>query len=258
MVNNPNSGQTEPAANPPADPADASAEPSVGVVLLAAGRGERHGGCRPKQFLMIGGRPVFSHSLRLLDALPGVRELVLVLPEEGLPPEQEAFVQGLGHPVRRVAGGKRRQDSVAAGLAALEGPCDVALVHDAARPFPPPDAMEQLVRATMRMGGGLLATPASDTIKRSDGNGAVAETIDRSTVWMAQTPQAIRGDLLGRAIEDLRREDLQVTDEASLLEHWGVPVALIASPPTNFKITNTGDLPRAESLLRNGHVDVVR
>jgi 2-C-methyl-D-erythritol 4-phosphate cytidylyltransferase len=250
MVNKPNSK--------PADPATPSV-PRVGIVLLAAGRGERYGGSLPKQFLRIDGRPVFSYSLRLLDSLEGVCSLVLVLPEEGgFPPEQEAFLQGLRRPLRRIAGGRRRQDSVAAGLAALQEPCDVVLVHDAARPFPPPEAVLQLIRLTLERGGGLLATPASDTVKRSDGNGGVAETIDRSQIWLAQTPQAIRGDLLARAMEAFRREDLQVTDEASLLEQWGIPVALVASPPTNFKITIAGDLPRAESLVRNGQVAVVR
>jgi 2-C-methyl-D-erythritol 4-phosphate cytidylyltransferase/2-C-methyl-D-erythritol 2,4-cyclodiphosphate synthase len=228
--------------------------PRVGVVLLAAGRGARCGTDRPKQFLMLGGRPVFSYSLRLFDGFPGVTQLVLVLPGDGLPAEQEPFLQDVRRPLVRVAGGERRQDSVAAGLAALSAPCDVALVHDVARPFPPIDAVERLVRRTLESGGGLLAARCADTVKRAAGDGTVAETIDRERIWLAQTPQAIRADLLPRAIEDLRRPDLDVTDEAALLELWGVSVALVESPATNFKITTAEDLPRAEAWLRGGAV----
>jgi 2-C-methyl-D-erythritol 4-phosphate cytidylyltransferase len=223
--------------------------PQAAVVVVAAGRSHRLGGRLPKQFQMLGFHPVFAHSLRLFDSLSFVNEIALVLPNDGLPYSLQTELEQLNHTVRYVEGGLRRQDSVAEGLAALQGPYDVALIHDAARPFPDPVAIQQLVVEAIRHGGGLLATQAIDTVKRSDGNGTVAETLDREQIWLAQTPQAIRADLVPQAIEDLRQPDQDFTDEASLLEHWGLKVALVESDRKNFKITHPLDLVLAESIL---------
>jgi 2-C-methyl-D-erythritol 4-phosphate cytidylyltransferase len=300
-------------------------------VLVAAGRGERLGTGAPKQFRLLGGRPLFAHSLKLFDALDWIDAIALVLPPGGLPDAFQGELNGLRHAVRCVEGGARRQDSVATGLVALceatgaglqdpnaakPGPTvgamaeagsekraearsteehgtarppaeaggnqgsplkraeasrwttprtyslqpsvyslDLALVHDVARPFPDPAVIARLARLAMVHGGGLLAVRAADTVKRAQPDGAdggrrlVAETLDRESIWLAQTPQAIRGDLVARAIADLRRLDLEVTDEASLLESWGLPVALIESSADNFKITHPADFARAEALL---------
>jgi len=223
--------------------------PRAGVVLVAAGKGERLGQATPKQFLLLAGRPLFSYSLHLFDALPFVTRIVLVVPPAGLPSGQADELERLRHPWAVVTGGRRRQDSVAAGLAALGAPFDVALVHDAARPFPNPEDIERLVHATARTGGGLLAMRSPDTVKRAaPGGNVVAETLDRAAIWLAQTPQAIRADLVARAIEALR-SDLDVTDEVSLLEQWGIEVALVESSGRNFKVTHADDLAWAESLL---------
>ena len=225
-----------------------SQPPRVAAVLVAAGEGRRLGDPLPKQFLMLGGRPLFSYSLRLFDALDWVTQIVLVLPESGLPPEQRSELEGLAHSLTTVGGGPRRQDSAAAGLAALSAPFDVALVHDVARPFPDPADIERLDCAAMQTGGALLAAHCPDTVKRASEDGAVAETLDRRRIWLAQTPQAIRADLVPRAIQAMRSGPT-VTDEAELLEQWGVEVALVESPARNFKITHPDDLARAEALL---------
>lgn len=222
--------------------------PTCGVVVVAAGRGVRLGAPLPKQFLPLAGRPVFAHSLQVFQQLEFVSCVVLVLPATGVPKEIQAYINQMVPALRCVIGGPRRQDSVAAGLAALPADCAVALVHDAARPFPAPDAIAELARATQRCGGGLLAQRVVDTVKQADSAGRVAATLDRRTIWLAQTPQALRADLLPRAIGELRRPDLDVTDEAMLLEQWGVPVQLVESAPENFKITHAADLERAEQL----------
>lgn len=223
--------------------------PRAGVVLVAAGKGVRLGAPIPKQFLLLADRPLFSYSLRLFDSLPFLSQIVVVIPELGIPREQQGELDLVSHPLVCVPGGARRQDSVAAGLAALSEPYDVALVHDAARPFPEPEAIERLIEVTLRTGGGLLALRSADTVKRADAAGFVAETIDRSTIWLAQTPQAIRADLVPRAIAAFRDPGQTVTDEASLLEQWGIPVALVESPARNFKITTPADLAHAEAIL---------
>lgn len=223
--------------------------PRAGVVLVAAGKGLRLGAPIPKQFLPLEGRPLFSYSLEVFSKIDYVTQIALVLPEEGLPPQFRGELERTRRPLVCVAGGARRQDSVAAGLAALTEPYDVALVHDAARPFPDPAAIAELCARTMACGGGLLATPSSDTVKRAAPDGTVAETIDRSVIWLAQTPQAIRGDLVGRAIAAFRDPECNVTDEASLLEMWGVRVALVEGGAQNFKVTRPADLAAAEAIL---------
>ncbi len=225
------------------------ATPKAGVVILAAGEGRRLPSVSPKQFLELAGRPLFAYSLELFDALPYVTEIVLVIPRGGLPGEHRDQVIGLDHRLTETTGGERRQDSAAAGLGMLHEPCDVALVHDAARPFAAPKAIGRLVVAADRTGGGLLAVPASDTVKLAGSERYVAETLDRERVWLAQTPQAIRADLVDQVIEELRRPDLNVTDEAAVLERLGVPVALVEGDRRNFKITTPGDLAHAEAIL---------
>ena len=222
----------------------------AGVVLVAAGSGSRFGGGIPKQFRMLAGLPVFAHAMRAFDAMDCVGQLALVLPAEGLPPECEPALHNLSKPLVCVLGGARRQDSTAAGLAALHPPFSVALVHDAARPFPDATAVAMLVSEAILHGGGILAARATDTVKRDNGAGSVEETLDRQAIWLAQTPQAIRADLVPRAIAELRDPNCDVTDESMLLERWGLPVRLVESSPENFKITRAEDFARAERLLR--------
>lgn len=222
--------------------------PRAAVVLVAAGQGRRLGGPGPKQFLLLAGHPLFSYSLQLFDSLPWVTRIALVIPAEGVPAPQQGELRRVRHPLVIVTGGARRQDSVAAGLAALGEPYDVALVHDAARPFPDPADIDRLAREAQRAGGGLLAMRSPDTVKRAGPTGRVTQTLDRAAIWLAQTPQAIRADLVPRAIEALRAEET-VTDEATLLEQWGVEVVLVESSARNFKITHERDLAWAEAWL---------
>lgn len=256
--------------------------PRAGVVVVAAGRGTRFGGELPKQFLPLGSMRVFEHALGAFASAPGVVRIVVVGPAEGVPdgvptrfpalealasarlaaeesdgfapsPESDAAPHPPPFEIRWVAGGARRQDSTLAGLRALTDPpelgLDVALVHDAARPFPPVAALAPLVARALESGGALLAIPATDTIKRAAPDGTVAETLDRSELRLAQTPQAIRADRLA-SLARLLRSEREFTDESAALESLGVRVALVAGSTENFKITRADDLLRAEALLR--------
>lgn len=226
--------------------------PQCAVILVAAGKGTRLGGDVPKQFLPLGGRPLFTHSLDLFMSLPFVTEVALVLPADTPADAWGGLIASYGERLVRAVGGARRQDSVAAGLEALRRPCDVALVHDAARPFVQGENVERLAWAAMRTGGGLLAMRSADTVKqaRQEPDGpCVAGTLDRETIWLAQTPQAIRADLVPRAIAAFRDPANTVTDEASLLEQWGVPVRLVESSSLNFKVTHPEDFAKAEAIL---------
>jgi 2-C-methyl-D-erythritol 4-phosphate cytidylyltransferase len=231
-----------------------NASPRVGAVLLAAGRGRRVGGDLPKQFLPLAGRPLFLHSVETLAGVETIREIVTVLPADPIPDSISAALSDLERrcgPIGRFAravGGARRQDSVAAGLAALTVECDVALVHDAARPLVTTELIREVILAAARSGGALAALPCTDTIKRSGDASMVLETLDRGDLWRAQTPQALRAEFLPRLLDHLKL-DLEFTDEAAALESLGVPVKLVLGSERNFKITNGEDLHRAEIEL---------
>jgi len=218
----------------------------VGAIVAAGGSGLRAG--LAKQWLELGGETVLRRSARLLADCPLVDELVLVVP----PGEEARAAQalaGLARPGRVVAGGPARADSVRNGLAALAG-CGVVLVHDAARPFASPGLVERVAEAAARDGAALAALPVTDTVKRA-GLGEpprVASTLDRRELWLAQTPQGFRRDLLLRAFEAAGAEASAATDECGLVERLGAPVTLVPGETGNFKITSPEDVARARAL----------
>jgi 2-C-methyl-D-erythritol 4-phosphate cytidylyltransferase / 2-C-methyl-D-erythritol 2,4-cyclodiphosphate synthase len=216
----------------------------VGAILAAGGSGLRAGVA--KQWVTLGGETVLRRAARALAASGVVDELVLVVPA-GEEQRGQADLAGLGIPVRTVAGGAARADSVRSGLAAL-GPVAVVLVHDAARPFATPALARAVAETALARGAALAALAATDTVKRADGD-RVAETLDRRTVWMAQTPQGFRTILLRRAFEAAGASAAEATDECQLVERLGETVALVPGEATNFKITGSGDLARARALV---------
>jgi 2-C-methyl-D-erythritol 4-phosphate cytidylyltransferase/2-C-methyl-D-erythritol 2,4-cyclodiphosphate synthase len=219
----------------------------VAGIVAAGGSGVRAGGA--KQWLVLGGETVLRRAARALAACPAVDELVAVVPpgEEARGAEELA---SLGKPARAIAGGAARADSVRNGLAAAEGSA-VVLVHDAARPFATPALAARVAEAAGRDGAALAALPVTDTVKRAAGEGdpRVAETLDRRTLWLAQTPQGFRRDLLLRAYEAAGAAAAAATDECSLVERLGAPVTLVPGEPGNFKITGPEDVERARAAL---------
>lgn len=225
-------------------------------MLLAAGRGSRFGGPLPKAWLLLSGKPLLVHSVERLDrvATPGmsVQVIVAVHPEDRqthlarcLPALRAAL--GEHRRLQIVDGGETRQESMQRCLHEA-GQADLVLVHDAARPFLPIAATRRCIEAAAATGAALLAIPAPDTLKRV-GDGAVAGTIDRSGIWLAQTPQVIRRTVLLQALEHARTTGFTGTDDVSLVEHLGAPVAVVPGSPANLKITRPEDLPLAEAIL---------
>ncbi len=223
----------------------------VAGIVAAGGSGVRAGVA--KQWLVLGGETVVRRAARALAACPAVDEVILVVPP-GEEARGAAELAGLGRPSRAVAGGSARADSVRNGLAAAEG-CPVVLVHDAARPFATPDLAGRVAEAAARDGAALAALPVTDTVKRSRPAGEgeplarVAETLDRRTLWLAQTPQGFRRDLLLRAYEAAGAAASQATDECSLVERLGAPVTLVPGEPGNYKLTGPADLERARAAM---------
>ena len=224
--------------------------PRYWAVVPAAGVGKRMGADVPKQYLEVFGKPVLQHTLeRLLsvEALAGIAVALGV--EDGYWPELPCS----NHPkIHRAPGWKERADSVLSGLNRLEGlaaPDDWVLVHDAARLCLTKADVEKLM-ATLRDDpvGGILALPVSDTLKDVEGRDIV-ETIDRSRIWRALTPQMFRFALLRHALMDAAMRKLVVTDEASAIELQGLRPKIVEGRPDNIKITRPEDLPLAAFYL---------
>lgn len=217
-------------------------------ILAAGGTGQRLGAA--KQWLELGGETVLHRSARALAGCPEVDALVVVVPA-GEEARGQAALADLGRPVHAVAGGLARADSVRNGLSAAADAA-VVLIHDAARPFATPELASRVVRAAARDGAALAALPATDTVKRMAEGSApprVAATLDRAALWLAQTPQGFRRELLVRAYEGAGPDAAGATDECLLIERMGEPVTLVPGEPGNFKLTGPEDLARARALV---------
>lgn len=223
----------------------------AGCLLVAAGSGRRMGGVR-KGFMELAGRPLVLHAAEKLAAAPEVTDIVLVVHADDIDAARQ-LVAAEGARLRlraAVVGGARRQDSVAAGLAAL-GECQVVLIHDAARPLVEPGVVSRVAQAALERGGAIAACPVADTLKRAadDGERLIAATVDRAGLWAAQTPQGFRTALYRELAERAAADGLEVTDDAAVFERYGHPVELVASPASNFKVTRPEDVPLAEALI---------
>lgn len=223
----------------------------MGVVVAAAGKGERLAGSVPKQFRAIAGVPMLLRTLRPFLAHPEVREVVAVLPPENAAAPPEWLRELAGERLRIVPGGATRLESVRNGFAVLDSQSAVVLVHDGARPFPARDVMDAVIALARRGSGAIAAIPLSDTLKEARNEAdppRIARTVPRSRLWRAQTPQGFPREVLGRALEHARSAGLDATDEAQLLEHLGEAVQLIHDSSLNLKITTEDDLRFAEAV----------
>lgn len=217
----------------------------VSAIIAAGGSGRRLGATVPKQMLDIGGLPMLQHSVAAFVAHPLVSEVLLVLPPE-LMDGAIAASRSAGRTlpdVRLIAGGQRRQDSVANAFDYVSPSADIVLIHDAARPFVSADLIGRTIEAAHAHGAAIAAVQSRDTVKRVAG-GIITETIPRETVYLAQTPQGFRRDALAAAVA-LGRAGSDATDEAALAERAGYRVHVVEGDPGNVKITTADDLEAA-------------
>jgi 2-C-methyl-D-erythritol 4-phosphate cytidylyltransferase/2-C-methyl-D-erythritol 2,4-cyclodiphosphate synthase len=278
----------------------------VAAIIAGGGRGQRFGGGELKQLLSIGGRAILDRSVTAFLTHPAIAEVVVALPQElvDAPPE---YLRGASKPLRIVAGGVRRQDSVANAFHAAAATSDVIVIHDAARPFASADLIARTIAAAEESGAAVAAVVARDTVKQAElvvrhahherdhttlipssspfdpargdpdpstGSGSpraasrgeagegstderawvVTSTLPRDTIFLAQTPQAFRRDVLQKALAYGAREGIDATDEAALAERAGHPVRIVEGEATNIKITTPHDIAIAEAIaeiLRN-------
>lgn len=225
-----------------------TSQPDVGVLLAAAGRGERAGG-EPKQFRDIAGVPMLLRALRPFAQHPRVRQLVVAVPPavKASPPEWLASVAG--ERLLLVEGGQTRAASVRAALKSLDEECRIVLIHDAARPFVSTDTVDAVIDA---VGDDAVVpgVPVSDTLKRAEpGTGVVVQTVDRSNLWKAQTPQGFTRSMLERAYHSISPERIaDFTDEAALVEAAGFRVQVIPDSNHNIKVTTADDFAIAQVI----------
>ncbi len=219
--------------------------PAFWAVIPAAGVGARMAADRPKQYLQLGGRTILEHSLNCFLDHPGLKGLVVSLAEDD--PYWPDLASARDPRIQRAPGGAERADSVLNALLHLHvlgaADDDWVLVHDAARPNLSRTDLDKLLGELAHDPvGGLLAVPAKDTLKRADAHGRVAETVDRSTIWQAYTPQMFRLGALHRALADSLVADVAITDEASAMEWAGQSPRLIEGRSDNLKVTRPEDL----------------
>lgn len=226
------------------------------AIIPAAGLGTRmgRGASEPttrKQFLSIGGAPIFVHTIRRFAAAASISEILIAVRESD---QQDVAAllaeESFSKPVRIAPGGQNRQESVKHCLALVADDVDIVAVHDAVRPFVTTELIDQVVEQAQRDGAVILGIPAVDTVKRVDQR-IVHATLPRETIMLAQTPQVFRTSLLRQAYTAADRDGFTGTDEASLVEHLGHDVHVMMGSPRNIKITRPSDLQLAQFYLDN-------
>jgi len=235
---------------------------NVGFVLLAGGTGSRMKANMPKQFLSLRGVPVLHHSLALfLDDLvdhatkagKSAPPFVVLVMDPKYQPEYQPIVDKYEGRLSFANPGVERQGSVENGLNKLvdvsEGICDYIAVHDSARPLVTIEEVTNVVRDAKEHGAAVLGVPCKATIKESADGSLVLRTIPRARLWEVHTPQVIKINTLRRGFEKVEAEELEVTDDVSIVEALGEPVKLTLGEYTNLKITTPEDMSVAESIL---------
>ena len=221
----------------------------VGAIIAAAGFGRRMKTDRPKQLLVLNGTPILVHTIRKFDASTVVDYIIVTASRDAVD-EVTALVKSAGFKksVSVVEGGERRQDSVAMGLDQLQPGTDIVAVHDGVRPFVSVEEIEKVVRQAETSGAAILAVPIVDTIKQAERE-FVESTLTREHLVLAQTPQVFRTEILKRAFEGAAKDEYYGTDESSLVERLGHPVAIVRGSERNIKITRPNDLTLARAFL---------
>ncbi len=225
------------------------------AVVPAAGSGSRMGHGRAKQFLHLNGAPILSRTLFALEQAPVVDGVVVVAPPGGEAELSASCIEpyGLDKVAAVVQGGAERQDSVAAGVAAAaELGAEWVLVHDAARPLVKPELFARVLEGARQTGAAAAAVPCQDTVKEARDDDLVRGTLDRSKLWLVQTPQGFRVELLQAALARAKDDGFYATDEAGLMERAGHEVRLVMGAKENVKITTPEDLRLARGWLEAG------
>lgn len=223
----------------------------VGAIIVGAGEGKRMSGRGRKQFVKIGGKPIFAYTLEIFEGSDVVDHIVMVVPRDSVEFAREEVVEEFGfkkvHEI--VYGGETRQQSVYNGLKALKNKTKWVLIHDAVRPLVSETLIKRVLDAAHKGGAAITGVPARDTVKQVE-SGQIVGTLDRRLLWLAQTPQCFRYDIIMDAHKKAAGERLDVTDDASLIEKYGNKIAVAVGSYGNLKVTSPEDIPIFEYFLR--------
>ncbi|RMD47817.1 MAG: 2-C-methyl-D-erythritol 4-phosphate cytidylyltransferase [Aquificota bacterium] len=215
------------------------------AILLAAGKGKRFG--EKKQFIKIKGEPLFQFSLNTINKIDEITDVILVLPEEDI---ERVKIFSFKN-VKKVKGGKERQESVYNALKEIDN-ADIVIIHDTARPFATENMfLDGIKNVKKGFDGSITAISAKDTIKKVKDN-KVVETLDRNELYIIQTPQTFKFDVLKKAHEKAIKDNFLGTDDSSLIERIGGNITINKGSVLNFKITTKEDLILANCLAGKG------
>jgi 2-C-methyl-D-erythritol 4-phosphate cytidylyltransferase len=225
-------------------------EGSVSIVLLAGGVGKRMGASIPKQYLELKGKPIATYSLETFCGMPCVGEVVVVCEPEWRYIFEECHERlGKPKPLKFALPGAERQDSVCNGLVEISSSADLVAIHDSARPLVTVDDTIACIVDAQEVGAAVLGVPVKPTIKEADDSGMVVKTLVRSVLWEVQTPQVIEPKMLMEGFDLVKKNNLEVTDDVSIIEAMGNPVRITKGCYTNIKVTTPEDLVNAEAFL---------
>jgi 2-C-methyl-D-erythritol 4-phosphate cytidylyltransferase len=223
----------------------------VGAVIVGAGEGARMGTMSRKQFMKVGGKPVIAYTLEVFEHSALVDHIVVVVPRDAMDWVKEEVVEAYGlkkiHAV--VGGGETRQQSVFNGLKALKEKTAIVVIHDAVRPLVSDILIKRVIEAAKKTGAAISAVPARDTVKKVE-SGQIVGTLDRRLLWLAQTPQSFRYEVIMGAHKQAVDQRQEATDDASLVEAYGTGVVAAVGSYANLKITSPEDMPLFEYFLK--------
>ncbi|MFC1876334.1 2-C-methyl-D-erythritol 4-phosphate cytidylyltransferase [Thermodesulfobacteriota bacterium] len=221
------------------------------AIIVSAGKGVRMNRSTPKQYLLLQGKPVLCHTVMAFSKCPEVDEILLVVPEKDIQYCREQLLSGLriDTPIKVLAGGKRRQDSVFNGILSIDDRDGIVVIHDGVRPLIRPEMISRCISKAKISGACILGVPLQDTLKMVDGDSLIQRTINRESLWTAQTPQAFHYQLIRDAHEAAAKSGFETTDDAALLERMGLPVSILLGTRDNLKITTNEDLVLAGIIL---------
>ena len=222
---------------------------NVGVVLLAGGKGTRMKAAMPKQFLPLLGKPVFLRSLDVFQGMKSVVSSIVIVLDESFRDEYQ-HIADTDRRIRWADPGKERQDSVFNGLSRVPDSCSVVAIHDAARPLVSVDEVTRCLQDGIEHGAAVLGVPMKATVKESLDGEFVTRTVPRATLWEVHTPQVGSKSLFLRGFKKVKDDNLEVTDDVSVVEALGEPVKMTLGEYTNIKLTTPDDMSVAEQILR--------
>jgi 2-C-methyl-D-erythritol 4-phosphate cytidylyltransferase len=222
------------------------------AIIPAGGSGKRMKSNVSKQYMLLEGMPIIARTLKVFQASSAINDIFLVVPVKDIQYVQKKIITqyGISKVKQILAGGRERQDSVKNGLDAVTQDYDIVLVHDGVRPFVSLKLIDQVVQGGLENSAIAVGVPVNDTVKRVYTDGYIIETLKREGLWLTQTPQAFRRDVIKQAYRIAYRDNFYGTDDTSLVERIGVRVKILVGSYENIKITTMEDLALAVYIMK--------